>query len=43
LTQLIGVATFAYAVNQIGAALSNITESAQKMQKDLGNVEQIGN
>lgn len=43
LTQLIGIATFAYAVNQIGAALTNITERAQKLQKDLGNVEHIGN
>lgn len=43
LTQLIGIATFAYAVNKIGAALSNITERAQRMQKDLGNVEHVGN
>lgn len=38
LTQLIGIATFAYAVNKIGAALSNITEKTKKFQKDLGNV-----
>lgn len=42
-TQLIGIATFAYAVNKIGICLSNITERTQKLQKDLGNVEYIGN
>lgn len=36
--QFFGIATFAYAVNKIGAALSNISERAHKLQKDLGNV-----
>jgi len=38
LAQFFGIAAFAYAVNKIGAALSNITERAQKVQKYLGNV-----
>ena len=42
-TQLIGIATFAYAVNQIGVALSNMQEKKEKMQKDLSNVENMGN
>ena len=41
-TQIIGIATFAYAVNQIGVALSSMQSKKQKMQKDLNNVETIG-
>lgn len=38
LTQLIGIAAFAYAVNKIGVALTNISERTQRLQKDLGNL-----
>lgn len=43
LTQVIGIASFAYAVNKIGVALTNITERNQKLQKNLSNVEQMAN
>ena len=40
---MIGIATFAYTVNQIGAALTSMQEKKEKMQKDLNNIEAIGN
>lgn len=41
--QIIGIATFAYAVNQIGVVLSNMRAKNEKIEKDLSNIEALGN